>query len=171
MFKIGDTVLYSSEGVCKITDVTVKQFGDFSMEYFVLQPVFNNRSTFFVPTANEKLLSRMHPILNIDQLVETVSNAKEFDCWIDNDSQRREAFREIMSGGEISEIVSLTKTLMRHKDEIETTGKKLHKADESVFKDAQKILYEEFAMVADIEKDDIVNILNDEDAIFGIRNN
>ena len=50
MYKKGDTVLYVSEGVCKITDITEKKFGDDSIEYYILTPVFNNRSTFFVPT-------------------------------------------------------------------------------------------------------------------------
>jgi len=160
MFKTGDTVLYGNEGVCRITEITEKQFMDRMVEYFVLQPVFDKRSTFFVPTGNEQLLARMHPVLNINQLTETICKSMEFDSWIDNDSQRREYFRDILLKGEISEIVSLTKTLMHHKEKIESEGKKLHKADESAFKEAQKILYEEFSLVSNVEKDDVVNILS-----------
>ena len=75
MYKTGDTVLYGSEGVCKITDITEKQFGDVSIEYYILTPVFNNRSTFFVPTKNETLVSRMRPILTNREILDLITNA------------------------------------------------------------------------------------------------
>ncbi|MBQ4526480.1 MAG: CarD family transcriptional regulator [Clostridia bacterium] len=158
MFKSGDTVLYSSEGVCRIKEITIKNFGDTSIEYYVLEPVFNNRSTFFVPSKNEKLTSRMHTLLKYDELTEIIKNSAD-NTWIENDAQRKEIFKSILSEGEISAIISMFKTIMNHKIDIENSGKKLHKPDESAYKEAQKIIYEQFAMYVDISKDDVPAII------------
>lgn len=159
MFNTGDTVLYGSEGVCKIIEITEKKFGDTAIEYYVLTPVFSSSSTFFVPTKNETLTSKMHPILTSGEIMSIIETTGEMDEWIENDTQRKEAFKSIVSGGEIRDIVSMLKSIVRHKSEIEGSGKKLHKADETAYKEAQKILYEEFAMVMDLSKDEVIDII------------
>jgi len=167
MFKAGDTVLYGNGGVCTITEITERNFDDKVVEYFVLKPVFDKRSAFFVPTGNENLLGKMHPVLNVEQLAEVVRTSEEFESWIDNDSRRRDFFRDVLSSGEIDGVVSLAKTVIRHRQEAEACGKKLHKADEAVLKEAQKILYEEIALVAQIGKDDIEDVLCGKKDILG----
>lgn len=159
MFNVGETVLYGSEGVCKITEITEKTFGDTAIEYYILTPVFNNRSTFFVPTANSALTAKMHPLLTNSEVMDIIETTEELGSWIESDIERKEYFKEIISGGNIKKIASMLKSLLRHKDEMESIGKKLHKPDEMVFKEAQKILYEEFAMVMDLSKDDVIGIL------------
>ena len=51
MFCVGQTVLYGSNGVCMVDDVTEKRIGKTKMQYYVLKPLCNNTSTLFVPTA------------------------------------------------------------------------------------------------------------------------
>ena len=125
----------------------------------MLTPVFSNRSTFFVPTQNEKLTSRLHPILTNAEIMNIIETTDELSQWIDNDSDRKDAFRAIVAGGEVRDIVSMLKSIIRHKAEVESVGKKLHKADEIAYKEAQKILYEEFAMVMDVSKDEVIDII------------
>lgn len=159
MFKVGDTVLYGSDGVCKISEITQKVFGDTSIEYYVLTPLYDNKSTFFVPTKNEKLKGKMHYVLSADEIKSVIDNCDDSFEWIDNDAKRSEEFKEIISCGELNKIARLTKCITRHKDEIIQKGKKLHKSDEIIYKEAIKILYEEFAMVINVTKDDIADVL------------
>ena len=58
MYSIGEIVLYGSNGVCEITEITTKKIGKDSIEYYVLKPVCSDSSTLFVPTQNEMLVSR-----------------------------------------------------------------------------------------------------------------
>ncbi len=160
MFNVGDTVLYGCEGVCKISEITEKTFGDTKIEYYILEPVFNNRSTFFVPTKNETLISKMHPILSDSEITDIINGLGETLDWIDDDNERKDSFREIVSGGDIREIASMLKCIMIHKEEVEDLGKRLHKSDEIISKEAQKVLYEEFALVIDgITKDDVMKMI------------
>ena len=65
MFCVGQTVLYGSNGVCMVDDVTEKRIGKTKMQYYVLKPLCNNTSTLFVPTANQQLVSKMRRILTV----------------------------------------------------------------------------------------------------------
>lgn len=160
MFNVGDTVLYGCEGVCKITEITEKTFGDTKIEYFILEPIFNNRSTFFIPTKNETLISKMHPILSDSEIIEIINGASDVFDWIEDDSERKDVFKGIVSGGNIRKIASLLKCIIIHKNEVEKVGKRLHKSDEIISKEAQKVLFEEFAMVKkDITKEDVITMI------------
>ena len=158
MFKVGDIVLYSSDGVCKITEITQKKFGEMSATYYVLKPVFTNRSTFFVPAENEKLTAKMHAVLTKEELQGVIEKSTSL-VWQNDDSLRKDEFRAILSSGDIAGIVSLFKTILAHKNKIEALGKNLHRADETAFKEAQKVIYEEFALSSELTKDDVLDMM------------
>ena len=41
MYRVDDLVLYSAQGVCKITDITTKKINGEVNEYYILKPVYN----------------------------------------------------------------------------------------------------------------------------------
>ena len=47
--KIGDCVVYSTKGICRITDVEEKVFDRDKRNYFVLVPIFDEMSTYYIP--------------------------------------------------------------------------------------------------------------------------
>ena len=159
MFKVGDTVLYGSDGVCTISEITEKIFGDTAIEYYVLVPVFDKRSTFFVPVKNQKLVGKMHYVLSAEEICKVINCSDEDVEWVENDLKRGELFKEALSCGELKKIASVARCITFHKDEISSKGKKLHKSDEIIYKDALKILYEEMALVTDVSKDDVADIV------------
>ena len=58
-YPINDTVFYGSEGVCRIVDIVKRRFQGQTEEYYVLQPVYNENSTIYVPIRNEALIGKM----------------------------------------------------------------------------------------------------------------
>ena len=76
--------------------------------------------------------------------------------WIDNDNLRKEKYRNILKGSDRTELISLIKTLYLHQQEQQQKGRKLHNADEQIFAEAEKILYEEFAYVLHIDRDQVL---------------
>ena len=52
MFQINDTVAYSTNVVCKIENITMKEFMGTTKEYYVLKPVNDNAATLDVPVYN-----------------------------------------------------------------------------------------------------------------------
>ena len=83
MYSIGEIVLYGSNGVCEITEITTKKIGKDSIEYYVLKPVCSDSSTLFVPTQNEMLVSRMRVVLSSDEIKDILSQKTNNEIWID----------------------------------------------------------------------------------------
>lgn len=89
MFSINQVVCYSSVGVCKIIDICTKKFNEKQIEYYVLSPIYSNTSTIYIPTQNEKLVSKINKILSKNEaykLLDSLSNTKEE--WIEDNRLR-----------------------------------------------------------------------------------
>ena len=159
MFKVGDTVLYSNCGVCKIQEISQKTFGESSKDYYVLVPVFSTQSTVFVPTENKNLVDKMRKVLPPEEIKQKLSCDDFAIEWIDNDRLRNEEFKKLVSCGKFEQTLSLARCICFHSQEISESGKKLHKSDEMVYKDAIKVLFEEMSLYANLEKEDVPDII------------
>ena len=139
MFKKNDTVLYSSEGVCVVNDITQRQFKDRIMQYYVLKPVYKEGATVFVPVENKDLVAKMKRILSVEdihQLIEDMPN--QTIEWIDNDNLRKDKFREILRNGNRKQLIQLIRTIYLKQEELKKIGKKIHATDDNIFKEAEQ---------------------------------
>lgn len=163
MYNVGTTVIYKNEGVCKITEITERRFRDKNIEYYVLKPVHKDDSEIYVPKNNKELLGKMRKILSKEEILELIKTMPdEGNIWIADENERKEYYREILIRGDRTELVRLIKTLYLHKQNQKKTGKKLHIADEKFLKDAEHLLYDEFAFVLNISKDDVLPFITGE---------
>ncbi len=166
MFSVGQTVLYGTNGVCKIDDITNKKVGKISMEYYVLKPVCSGTSTLFVPTANETLVAKIRPILSEDEINTLLDENRGCDEWIENKLTRTEVFKEIISEGDTAKLIRLIRAIRLHEQEQISKGKRLHLSDERFLKEAEKMICEEFSLVLSIEYDEVISlIMNSEHAV------
>ena len=154
MYKIGDVVVYSVSGVCKVEDICKKDFGSFSAEYYILRPIMQSASTVFVPTQNEKLTAKIHPVLSKESFdkVFALSKTAEF-IRPDSEAERREAFLEILESGNREDLILMIFDLKKLSQEQAEKGRRLHLADERLLGSAQTLLFEEVSYVYDIDKD------------------
>ena len=156
-FEIGNTVTYSIHGVCVIEDIEKKDFMGSPAEYYVLKPVGDARSTVYVPCENGILTEKIKKVLSVSEIHELIKMMpNENDIWIDNPHERKKKYAEILSSGDRRALISLIKTLYERREKQKETGKKLHISDESFLRDAEKLLYEEFAHVLNIKKDQVL---------------
>lgn len=160
MYKVNDTVIYGTQGVCKIIEIAEKDFMGKKREYYVLTPINNASTTLFAPTDNEAVLAKLRRILSkeeIQVLVDSMGN--EDPVWITNENERREKFREIIASGNHRALIQMIKALWIQKQKRESEGKKLHMSDERFFKDAEQLLYDEFQYVLEINKEELISYL------------
>ena len=156
MFCVGQTVLYGSNGVCMVDDVTEKRIGKTKMQYYVLKPLCNNTSTLFVPTANQQLVSKMRRILTEDEAEAILRNLPPCGDWNDNKQERSEQFRAIITEGSCVELIRLIRLVRTHGQEQLAGGKRLHITDERFLKEAEKMVCEEFSLVLHISRDEVL---------------
>ncbi|MCM1313833.1 MAG: hypothetical protein NC205_02555 [Prevotella sp.] len=160
MYNVNDVVVYGSNGVCTVISVEERDFSGESVEYYVLRPVNNSKNTFYVPVSNTFLTGKMHHICTkkqIKNLIEVMSD--ECCIWIDNELRRKEEYRKIIDIGDRLQLVRLIKTLYIKSSELKGQHKKLHSADEKFFREAENILYEEFAYSLGIPRDSVVEYI------------
>jgi len=163
MFNVKDLVIYGARGVCEIVDIIKKDFSEGKEKiYYVLRPVYDAKATIFVPIGNETLTSKMHQVLTTDEVYEMIKSIPKKDTiWIENENQRKETYRKILANGVREELIMLIKALYFHEENRKEDGKKLSISDERFMKSAEKILYDEFAIVLHMEPDEVLSFIKE----------
>lgn len=161
MYEIGNTVIYKNDGVCKITKIIFRTFRNREIEYYVLNPVHNSNAEILIPKNNPDLVGRMRKVLTKDEIMQIIeAMPDEEEIWISDENDRREKYREILISGNRTELVKLIKTLYVHKQNQKQCGKKLHLTDEKFLRDAEKMLYDEFAFVLEIAPEEVLGFIS-----------
>lgn len=160
MFEVNDTIMYGTQGICKIVEITEKDFMGTKKEYYVLKPISDEGATLFAPVNNEKIESKMRRILSEEEIYELVETMPyEEGNWIHNENERKEQYKKIIAGGDRTELIRMIKALYFHKKEREADGKHLYLSDERFFKEAERILYDEFQYVLKIRREELMEFI------------
>jgi CarD family transcriptional regulator len=148
MFKESDVVLYGIQGVCVVKGTVEKGFGDEAARYYVLSPVFSPSSNIFVPIDNEVLTARMKPVLDAEEAENILQELPELETiWIADEDSRKKTYKSILQEGDRRTISAMIKTLYLHRQAQKSKGKSLHQCDERCLRDAEKMLFSEFALL------------------------
>lgn len=157
MYQVNDSVSYGIQGVCKVAEIAKKDFGGTVREYYVLQPVYDQKATIFVPTGNEALTSKMRRVLSEEEIYELIRKMPDQEPFVvEDEGKRRTAYKEIIAGGDCEELIRMIKALHLWQQDLQARGKRLHMAEEHFLKDAEKVLHEEFAHVLDMDRDEVL---------------
>ena len=159
MFSVGQTVLYGTNGVCRIEKITTRRVGSSEMEYYVLKPVRSDCSTVFVPTGNETLVSRMRFVKSADE-VRAILDDRTFSIdWIDNKNLRAERFRGIISGEDCRELVALVRLIHARAAAVTAQGKRLHISDDRILREAEKMAGDEIATSLGVTREEAIALI------------
>ena len=151
MFEVGQKIVYSTHGICEITEKKIMEVGKEKKEYYVLAPVFDVKSIFYVPVDNAKTLNTMRKLLTqdeIDDIITSVSANKTE--WIVNDIERKEFCLSAISSGNRCDLMRVIGMLYMRQKDLKSQKKHIHISDERYLKTAEKMLHEEFSYVLNI---------------------
>ena len=158
----GCFVVYGTNGICMIEDVTEMRFaaGMEKNTYYILKPVSANASTLFVPADNEKLMAKMRKLMTKEEIDSLLlgMQGKEI-TWTSDRRARNEMFHDIMIKGVTEELLLMIGCIYKRKIELLETNRKLPTTDNNVLKSAEKLVEEEFAHVLGIDKKDVVKYI------------
>lgn len=154
MYQIGDQVVYGIHGVCAVADLEKRAVDRKTVTYLVLEPVGQDGSRYLVPTHNEAAMAKLRPMLTPEQMqMLLASDEIRDDNWIRDKNQRKQTYRELITGGDRAALMRMVHTLYVHKKTQIAAGKKVHLADENFLRDAEKLLSSEIAVVMGMEAD------------------
>ena len=98
MFQKDDMVRYGAHGVCKVEDITEKNFNGEAIRYYVLRPIYNDTSTIYVPIHNQALTQNMRKVLSKEELQSLIQTMPhEESLWIENEEVRKAQYQEILT--------------------------------------------------------------------------
>lgn len=161
MLNINDVVTYKNEGVCIIKEVIQRESDKQGVFYYILKPVYNETSTIYIPTNNEELVSKMKKVLSKEQIEDLIKLVPAMnEKWVQSDNHRKDKYKDVLKNGDRTELISMIKDLYVHSLDLKEKGKKFHVVDDRMMKEAQKMLYEEFAYVLDIHMDEVEDYIS-----------
>ena len=160
MFKINDYIVYGPMSVCKIIDIIEEENPYIGLKsYYVIQPVYSDKSTIIKIPVDSKKVFKRHLISQREVLsiIESIPNLKVLD--INNDKQRSQQFKSIIKSSICSDLAQLIKSININEQEKLSSGKKLSKIDEDFKKTAEKLINEEFATVLNIPVEEVSSFI------------
>ena len=157
MFQINDTIIYGSEGVCRIVAIEEKNFVGVNKNYYVIKPVEKDGLITYVPLDSEILVSRMRKLLSKEEINELIDSLPEKPMdWISNERERKEEYKKLLLTGDRVELLKMIHAVHIERQSRESMNKRLHIADEHFLKEAEQCIYSEFRYVLEIEQEEII---------------
>ncbi|MBQ3865854.1 MAG: hypothetical protein II776_03050 [Clostridia bacterium] len=155
-FKIGQQVRYGQSGVCEIREIARMNVGGKAASYYVLAPLFKKGSTVYVPCDNEALTGRMRPLLTPEEIRSVLKKAEAGERpWNRDFRKRSEESRLALQSDDRLDALLMIKSILAHKKELVRQGKHVHTTDDYFLRDAEQLVYNEFAFVLDKSFDEV----------------
>lgn len=156
MLQVGTQVVYGIHGVCSIIDVEIKSVDRKRVEFFVLEPNEQRGTRFYVPTHNQAALAKLRPVLTPKELEALLASEDAHRaCWIADENQRKQKYRELINSGDRAALISMIRSLHQHKQAQLEAGRKFHLCDENFLRDAKKLLNSEFSLVLGVPQAEV----------------
>ena len=160
MLAVGQTVVYGTQGVCTVKEISMLKLGKTKGEYYALSPIDDPGSTVYVPTANEKLMSKLRPVLTGEEADALITEAvREPLEWIESDAERKSACDDIVKNGDRKQLMRLVGMLYRRRELLKDQKKHFHNVDAQYLKLAERMLHGELAYALGIAVDDVADYI------------
>ena len=155
MYRIGDFVIYSNSGVCKITDIVSRKDGKTEQLYYVLLPLYQT-CTIYTPIDNDKVF--MRPVITkteANRLIDMIPTINAEAYHNRSINQLSEHYNEALKTHDCSDLIELCMSIYAKKQSLEQQNRKFGAVDEKFMKRAEELLHGELAVALGIEKDQV----------------
>lgn len=158
MFKKGDFVVNTNNGICEINDIVTMNMSGTDKEYYLLIPIAEQTAKVYVPI--DLATQRIRHAMSKDEALVLIGNIKCIDeTYIENEKEREKKYKEVLNSRDPQKLVGIIKTLYLRKQERVEAGKKNTAVDERYFKLAENHLHNELAFALQIDKGKVQEII------------
>ena len=158
MFKLGDYVVNSTNGVCKIEEIQSLNLTGENKDYYLLIPPDDISARTFVPV--DRAQGRIRPVMDKDHAMELIGQVKALDeVYVEIEKQRDLAYKQAVNSNSPQKLASVYKTTYRRKQGRLIAGKKPNSVDERYLKKAEDLLYNELCFVLQLSKKEVAELL------------
>ncbi|MCH4826656.1 CarD family transcriptional regulator [Planococcus halocryophilus] len=158
MFAIGDHIIYSTHGLCKINDIYDMTVSDVTKQYYQLQPLENTLVTISTPVDNDKVV--MLKLLQKEEALEIIEVFKQPEEEAEVSQNPKAQPKKIQSGDRM-QIAGVINGLLRKKFDTQIQKESLYEHDYNLLNNTQIILFKELAHALDTSFEEINKMIND----------
>ncbi len=156
MYQAGQQVVYGAHGVCTIMGTEARHVDKKTIEYYVLQPLQQPDSRFYVPAHNESALAKMRPLMEKKALLALLQSEDiRNNEWIPDENRRKQYYRQLITSLDLEAMIRMIHVLRRHRKEMAEAGRKFHLCDDNFLRDAQRLLRSELQLVLEIPEKEL----------------
>ena len=159
MYQVGQKIVYGIHGVCCIVDLEAKKIDRKSICYFVLEPVDQPGTRYYLPSENQAALAKIRPLSTKEELDALLTAPLVENVWIPDENRRKQHYRELVSSVNLKAMIDMVRCLRIHRRQQMEQGRKFHQCDENFLRDAQRILSTEIGMVMQIPAGEVEGYL------------
>lgn len=157
MYKIGDLIIYSNTGVCKLKDIIKPNFDNISKDelYYVLKPLYQD-GTIYTPVNNTKIF--MRPIISeeeAEQLIDMIPSIQAEAYHNHSIQQLSEHYQLMMKSHNCEDLIELIMSIYNKKQYLSGQKRKFGQVDQTFMKRAEELLYGEFSVALNIPKEEV----------------
>ena len=148
MFKIGDYVVYGTNGVCHITDICASPFDKRDgRTFYVLRPVSGSAaSLIYTPVDNDRVPIR--PLLAIEEAEALIDRIAGIPCLpVSEERARREIYRTAIAEAHPEAYVAVIKTILARRRSFQGTQRRLPDFELECESTARRHLFTELSVV------------------------
>lgn len=158
-FALNEYVMYGAAGICRFEGVVKRCFdGKTEHEYLTLVPVDIKKSVYYVP--KKVMKTKVRKLLTKDEVFSLIDSIPEIEpCFVPERNERKVLFSNVLKSDDIEQIMALLKTLYMNQEKKVKSGKQLSAMEDTAMKTAENIIFQEFALVLDIEPDSVKNFI------------
>lgn len=160
MFNIGDLLFYSTNGVCRVSEICSSPFDSSdTRSFYKLTPIAENTSlVIYTPVDNTQVV--MRSLISKDEaeaLVARISNIEKITVPVEK--HRKDAYREAIKEGDPEGYVKIIKTVRARREVFRKTRRRVPDLDNDFEHTAKTCLYGELSAVLGICREEINRIV------------
>ncbi len=161
-YQRGSLVVYGIHGVCQIMDIELRTVNRQKVVYYVLQPVDQPESRFYIPTQNQVAVGKLSPIMDKNSVEQLLQDRDiESQTWIEDENQRKQYYKSVIGSGDRAALIGTIRLLYLHKKQQQASGRKFHLCDENFLRDAERLIGSELSLVLEIPKEQVGPYIRD----------
>ena len=157
MFQIGDYVMYKTDGVCKVDQITTME--DFHQNkqkklYYVLVPIKDSGIKIYSAVDNTQIPRRL--AMTEKEAREMVDSMTEIPVLkIENEKYREDCYKKALKSGDCKEWIRIVKTIYLRRQGRLAEGKKSTAIDDYYLNAAEQLVLAELSFSMGMTADEI----------------
>ncbi len=145
LYKINDLVLYSTHGICKVTNITDKNFSDEIKSYYELRPLKDIKLQINIPVGSTKI--QMFDLMNEKEAIALIDSFKRAErITFEKNYFLSADYNKMIAEANRSKAVTTIYSLLLRKKQLVADGKKLPNQEVKALATLQGILYNDLAL-------------------------